>query len=87
MAETEHFIREPFGWVCKHCREATRYERDDENKRASQTEGRARFFREGEAEEREPHLSTRALARWRNAGEQRILFCPNCGAEEADSTS
>jgi hypothetical protein len=80
--ETEHFIKERFGWVCRRCRDAASHAATDDTERASQTEGRARFFREGEAEEREPHLSTRALARRREADGGRILFCPNCGAEE-----
>ncbi|HKP73304.1 MAG TPA: hypothetical protein VJT82_10235 [Pyrinomonadaceae bacterium] len=42
---------------------------------------RARFFSEGESEEREPRLSAHALARWRDDSRQ-VLVCPNCGAEE-----
>ena len=83
---TEHFIRERFGWVCKGCRDAARaggaYEGEDEVTRAFREGGRARFFHEGEAEEREPRLSTPSLARWRDAGGRRTLFCPQCGAEE-----
>ena len=40
-----------------------------------------RFFREGEAEEREPHLSAGALARWKDDS-RRALLCPRCGVEE-----
>jgi hypothetical protein len=40
-----------------------------------------RFFREGEAEEREPRLSADALARWRDDS-RRALLCPRCGVEE-----
>ena len=41
-----------------------------------------RFFREGEAEERETRLSADALARWKDDS-RRALVCPRCGVEEA----
>jgi hypothetical protein len=41
----------------------------------------ARFFREGEAEERETRLSADALARWKDDS-RRALVCPRCGVEE-----
>ncbi len=78
----EHFVNEGFGWECKRCRvsegagtepEATA----DPNAAATL----ARFFREGEAEEREPRLSMHALARWKDET-RRTLVCPRCGAEE-----
>lgn len=72
--ETEHFINQGYGWLCKHCH-------DEEETRVSHNEGRARFFTEGEAEDKEPLLSTPALARWRDAAQQ-TLFCPRCGVEE-----
>jgi len=40
-----------------------------------------RFFRQGEAEEREPRLSADALARWKDDS-RRALLCPRCGVEE-----
>ncbi len=77
---SEHFINDGYGWTCQHCREA------DANTRASHSlerSARARFFHEGEAEEREGvRLSSRALARWREDPARRILFCPVCGVEE-----
>jgi hypothetical protein len=72
-----HFINTGFGWVCKHCSA-------EESERAGQTEGRARFFSEGEAEAKEPQLSTPALARWRDATRQ-ALVCPHCSIEETIS--
>jgi hypothetical protein len=61
---------------------------DDSSPRApadadSSTRVRAlpRFFREGEAEERELRLSVDALARWKDYA-RRTLVCPRCGVEE-----
>jgi hypothetical protein len=72
--EIDHFINEGFGWMCKHC-SAVRQARV--NEKAT----RARFFTEGEAEEKEPELSTPALARWTSPS-RRALSCPRCGIEE-----
>lgn len=87
MLETEHFVNEGYGWLCKHCLTAPHTDDKSEDPKpderpASTDAGRARFFHEGEAEEREPRLSTRALARWRDDGPTRTLFCPECGAQE-----
>jgi rubrerythrin len=71
----EHFINNGYGWTCRHCHA-------EETARATETSGaRARFFSEGEAEEREPKLSSHALARWRDES-RRELVCPTCGAVE-----
>ena len=40
-----------------------------------------RFFREGEAEERETRLAADALARWKDDS-RRALVCPRCGVGE-----
>ncbi|HEX8707821.1 MAG TPA: hypothetical protein VF723_06125 [Pyrinomonadaceae bacterium] len=72
--EIEHFINEGYGWTCKHCGAEDRARRPSEGTRG-------RFFDEGEAEEKEPRLQTRALARWTNAT-HRALRCPRCGVEE-----
>jgi hypothetical protein len=72
--EIEHFINLGYGWMCKHCAA------EDEACGAPK-EGRPRFFIEGEAETKEPVLSTPALARWRDRARQ-TLYCPRCGVEE-----
>lgn len=77
VIETNHFINTAFGWMCKHCRA-------EEKDEAPEGAGRARFFSEGESEAREPHLSTTALARWRDAT-RRTLYCPRCSIEETIS--
>jgi hypothetical protein len=73
VIETIHFINVGYGWVCKHCSAKVSRSQDDNT--------RARFLREGEAEEKEPSLSTPALARWRDATRQ-ALVCPRCSIEE-----
>lgn len=72
--EIDNFINPGYGWLCKHCDREV-------GTRVDPIRGRARFFAEGEAEEKEPSLSTPAMARWRDASRQ-TLFCPICGVEE-----
>ena len=89
MRETESFINEVRGWECKRCRAGGADASEgfgtlDEEAReeaASSSNLLPRFFREGEAEEREPRLAARTLARWRDET-RRALVCPRCGAEE-----
>jgi hypothetical protein len=69
----EHFRNDGYGWTCKRCGE--------KEARAPQTGPRARFFSEGEADERALKLDTPALARWRDETRQ-VLFCPRCGVAE-----
>ena len=70
----EMFKYTVFGWICLRCSESAG---SDDGEGA----GLARFFSEGEAEEKDPGISTRGLARWRDASRQ-ILFCPDCHTEE-----
>jgi hypothetical protein len=70
----EHFFNEGFGWTCRRCHAETKACKPHTN-------SRARFFNEGEAEERDPKLSAPALARWRDAS-RRALVCPRCEIEE-----
>ena len=72
--EIDHFINEGFGWACKHCSAETKA-------RVNREGARARFFDEGEAEEKEPRLSAPSLARW-TSPTRRALACPRCGIEE-----
>lgn len=72
--EIDHFINEGFGWECKHCSAEMRA-------RVNEQVTRARFFTEGEAEEKEPRLTTPAMARWTGPA-HRALACPRCGIEE-----
>ena len=74
MLETDHFINEGFGWMCKHCSA-------EMEARVSEKDARSRFFTEGEAEDKEPAFSTPALARW-TSPTRRALVCPRCGIEE-----
>ena len=72
----EHFVNNGYGWTCRHCQQ------EETTVRVPATSGaRARFFSEGEAEEREPKLSSRALARWRDESHQELV-CPKCGVAE-----
>jgi len=75
--EIEHFINLGYGWMCKHC--AAESEAGEVT-----AEGRARFLTEGEAESKEPALSTPALARWHDQTRS-TLYCPRCGVEEVVS--
>jgi hypothetical protein len=72
--ETDNFFNAGYGWICRRCN-------PDDETRAHLTTGRARFFEEGEAEDKEVVFSTPALARWRDSSRQ-VLVCPQCGIEE-----
>lgn len=75
----EHFVNNGYGWTCRHC------QMKETPPRAPIPGARGRFFSEGEAEEREPKLSTAARARWRD-DTRRVLLCPQCGIEEEVGT-
>ncbi|HEV7890750.1 MAG TPA: hypothetical protein VGP08_08925 [Pyrinomonadaceae bacterium] len=78
----ERFINDGRGWECKRCREEDASALgDDADESEPSSNALARFFREGEAEEREPRLSSSALARWKDDA-RRALACPRCGTEE-----
>ena len=73
MTELNDFYNDGFGWSCRHC--------EQELKAASGLEP-SRLLLEGEAESKNPQLSSKALAKWADA-EQRTLLCPRCGITES----
>jgi len=82
VRETENFVKEGYGWACKRCRGAGDAAGSTSDADSSPgAHALPRFFREGEAEEREPRLAARALARWKDDS-RRALLCPRCGVEE-----
>ncbi|HEY2867566.1 MAG TPA: hypothetical protein VGJ02_10780 [Pyrinomonadaceae bacterium] len=68
----KYFINKGFGWVCTRCE--PRSEADEDT-------GHSRLLREGEAESKNPLLSTAALAKWATP-ERDALVCPKCGITE-----
>jgi rubrerythrin len=74
MIELNDFFNEGQGWVCRHC--------DTELATKPKIENRMpRFFREGEAESKQPVMSNAALAKWADPA-HRTLVCPLCGITE-----
>ena len=72
-AQLNDFYNDGFGWICRHC------EREFESE--SQPKDRSRLMTEGEAESKSPELSNRALAKWADAAQMRLV-CPQCGITE-----
>lgn len=79
----ERFINDGRGWECKRCRgeDASAVGTGDDEGLPS-SNALPRFFREGEAEEREPRLASSTRARWKD-DTRSALACPRCGAEES----
>ena len=75
MVDLNDFYNDGFGWVCRQC------ERDLKLATLS-PHNLSRIFREGEAESKNPTLSTLALAKWTDKTMQ-SLTCPRCGITEA----
>ena len=73
--ELNDFYNAGFGWICKHCERELAPQNDSSNKKTS------RLMREGEAESKDPKLSSLALAKWADVA-QRTLTCPRCGITE-----
>ena len=72
--EIDDFYNDGFGWICKHC--------ERELKDAETDSGvSSRLMREGEAESKNPRLSSPALAKWADKA-QRTLMCPRCKITE-----
>ena len=72
----EHFINNGYGWMCRRC-----HEQEETARVPAKSGARARFYSEGEAEEREPRYSSLSLARWRDESRQELV-CPTCGVVE-----
>ena len=73
VPELEHFYNNGFGWICKRCEE-------EEVIKTSESE-HSRLLSEGEAESKNPRLSTPALAKWKDE-KREALMCERCGIEE-----
>lgn len=71
MQELNDFYNAGFGWICRHC----------ETARDVEAESQSRLMSEGEAESKQPTLSTSALAKWADPA-HRYLICPTCGIRE-----
>ncbi|CAN5610002.1 hypothetical protein BH24ACI3_BH24ACI3_04390 [soil metagenome] len=74
MHEINDFFNDGFGWRCRHCVKAAQAVTPD-------TGRRSRIMTEGEAESKDPQLSTKGLAKWADPA-HRYLICPNCGIRE-----
>jgi hypothetical protein len=77
----ERFTNDGRGWECRRCRDEDASLDVKAHEGGPSSDTLPRFFREGEAEEREPRLSSSTLARWKDAT-RRALVCPRCGIEE-----
>lgn len=73
--ELNDFYNDGFGWICRVCERELKKETEAENQNLS------RLMREGEAESKQPKMSTPALAKWADPA-QRTLMCPRCGITE-----
>jgi hypothetical protein len=72
--ELDDFYNDGFGWICKHCERELKEPEIDSS-------AQSRLMREGEAESKNPRLSSPALAKWADKA-QRTLMCPRCGITE-----
>ena len=75
MIELNDFYNAGFGWICRHC------ERELKTVHGGSESDHARFYREGEAETKQPSLSNLALAKWVDPA-RTTLTCPRCGITE-----
>jgi len=73
--ELNDFYNDGFGWICRHC------ERDLKTQIDVSDSKQSRLLREGEAESKQPALSSVALAKWADKA-QTTLICPRCGITE-----
>ena len=73
--ELNDFYNDGFGWICRQC------ERESANRNDVAETRQSRLMREGEAESKQPRLSSQALAKWADKA-QTTLTCPRCGITE-----
>ena len=73
MPELKDFYNDGFGWICRRCEPELKL--DDVHLQES------RLMSEGEAESKQPEMSTSALAKWFDAAQTRLV-CPRCGITE-----
>jgi hypothetical protein len=71
MTESVKFYNDGFGWVCRACERAP-------ESRPTGSATHSRLLREGEAESKNPRLSSSALAKWADKS-RTTLVCPRCG--------
>ena len=69
------FYNDGFGWICKPCERELKQQTDDS------AATKSRLMSEGEAESKQPKLSSLALAKWADKTNQ-TLMCPRCGITE-----
>jgi hypothetical protein len=74
MIELDQFYNNGFGWICRQC-ERELHATGPADKSTS------RLMREGEAESKQPTLSSSALAKWIDPS-HRTLICPRCSITE-----
>ncbi|HEY8559506.1 MAG TPA: hypothetical protein VIL74_03815 [Pyrinomonadaceae bacterium] len=74
MNELNNFYNAGFGWVCRAC--------ERESGTSNEPSNRSRLLREGEAESKNPRLSSSALAKWTDQT-RTTLVCPLCGIAES----
>jgi hypothetical protein len=77
MPELRDFYNEGLGWICRRC--------EAELAAVEEPDSVSRLMTEGEAESKQPQISTTALAKWFDAAQTRLI-CPRCGITESIET-
>jgi hypothetical protein len=76
-SELRDFYNDGFGWICRRC--------EQELAAGENQDDVSRLMTEGEAENKQPKLSTNALAKWFDAAQTKLI-CPRCGLTESVET-
>ena len=77
MVELDDFYNDGFGWICKRCERELKEQKEN----SSRVQSLSRLMSEGEAESKQPRLSSLALAKWFDKA-QTTLICPRCAITE-----